>query len=156
MIRRTSPDIRFATQVLTTITDLPNHPRHPGLSWDQTFYREVDVDDVVYADNGAPVCRTALCFAGWVVQLDPEVDWAYDSMTLRIQELTDDTASPPVTRSVSLTTAVDLATGHLLYADEYAQRRLGLTPDQAAALFLWSNSLEDLAEIIGRISRGHL
>ncbi|MET7771415.1 hypothetical protein [Nocardia sp. NPDC005366] len=156
MIRRLAPDMRFATRVLTTIADLPDHPRHPGLTWDQTYYREVDVEDVVYADNGAPVCATAMCFAGWVVELDPEVDWAYDSMTLRVNELTDHTTSPPITLSAGLTTAVDLSTGHRLYADEYAQRRLGLTSDQAATLFLWSNTLDDLAEIIDRISRGRL
>ncbi|WP_109523608.1 MULTISPECIES: hypothetical protein [Nocardia] len=156
MIRRLVPDTRFALRVLTTIADLPDHPRHPGLSWDQTFYRTVDVEEVVHADNGAPVCRTALCFAGWVVQLDPDVDWAYDTMTLRTRHLTDDTVRPPVRLEWDLTTAVDLATGLRLHAHEYAERRLGLSHVQAGALFLGSNSIDDLADVIGRIGRGQL
>ncbi|MGW4364567.1 hypothetical protein ACWEKT_02890 [Nocardia takedensis] len=156
MIRRTTPDIRFAMRVLTTIAELPNHPRHPGMSWDQTYFRTVYVGDVVCANNGAPMCATALCFAGWVVELDPDVDWAYDTMTLRNRHFAEDTGRPAVQQDLILTTAVDLATGHLLCADEYAERRLGLTHNQAMTLFQGSNTLDDLAEIIGSISKGAL
>ncbi|WP_054812215.1 hypothetical protein [Nocardia arizonensis] len=156
MIRRPAPDIRFATRVLATIADLPNHPRHPGLSWDQGIYRRVEVHEIVHADTGAPVCATALCFAGWVVELDPEVDWAYDTMTLRTRHLAEDTVNPPVRLDWDLTTAVDLATGHRLYAHEYARRRLGLSDIQAETLFSSTNTLDDLAEIIARISGGRL
>ncbi|MFG1796736.1 hypothetical protein [Nocardia sp. NPDC049149] len=156
MIRRMVPDLRFARRVLDTITTLPDRHRHPGLEWNQDVYRAVDVDAVIHADTGAPVCRTALCFAGWVVQLDPDVDWAYDSMTLRTAGLTDDTTWPPVHLHHDLTTARDLSTGDQLPAREYAKRRLGLSGLQASQLFLGANTLGDLAEIIDRIGKGQL
>ncbi|MFI6045334.1 hypothetical protein ACIA8C_27140 [Nocardia sp. NPDC051321] len=156
MIRRATPDIRFARRVLDTIAALPDQRRHPGLEWSQDVYRAVDIDAVVYADTGTPVCRTALCFAGWVVQLDPDVGWAYDSMTLRTAGLTDDTTRPPVQLEADLTTARNMATGKLLSARVYAKLRLGLTEPQAAQLFLGTNTLEDLTETVEAIDKGRL
>ncbi|WP_067844499.1 hypothetical protein [Nocardia lijiangensis] len=156
MIRRPTPDIRFARRVLGTIRSLPDHSRYPGLGWDQWVYRVVDVRNVVHAEDGTPVCRTTMCFAGWVVELDRDVDWAYDSVTLRTLFLNDDTVSPPIQLSPDLTTARDLTTGANLTAHEYAERRLGLTARQSVELFLATSSLDDLAEALDRIERGTL
>ncbi|GAA5087213.1 hypothetical protein [Nocardia iowensis] len=156
MIRRAVPDLGFARRVIDTIVALPDQARHPGLEWNQDVYRAVDIDAVIYADTGTPVCRTALCVAGWVVQLDPDVAWAYDSMTLRTAGLTDDTTQPPVQLAADLTTARDLTTGEQLPAREYAKRRLGLTELQAGQLFLGTNTLDDLTEIIEAIDKGRL
>ncbi|MEV6324543.1 hypothetical protein AB0M45_25635 [Nocardia sp. NPDC051787] len=156
MIRRAIPDIRMMRRVVDTITTLPDHRRHPGLSWDQTVYREINIHEIVHSDTGAPVCRTALCFAGWVVELDPDVAWAYDSMSLRIAKLTDATVQPPVQLSPDLTTARDLTTGRQLLARDYATRRLGLNTVQANALFLATNTLDDLTEVIDRLEKGVL
>ncbi|WP_225728878.1 MULTISPECIES: hypothetical protein [unclassified Nocardia] len=156
MIRRTSPDIRFARTVLDTIRALPNHTRHPGAVWDQWVYREVDIHGLVYADNGATLCRTAMCFAGWTVELDPDVGWVYDTMSLRIAGLVNTSGRQQIRVNPDLTTALDLATGQHLIARDYAQRRLGLTSRQATELFAATNTVDDLAEIIDRIGKGLL
>ncbi|WP_062989863.1 hypothetical protein [Nocardia anaemiae] len=156
MIRRATPDIRFARRVLDTIAHLPDHPHHPGMEWDQRAYRFIHIHDIIHADTGAPVCRTTMCFAGWVVELDPDVAWAYDSMTLRTAGLADDTTCPPVQLAPDLTTARDLTTGRNLRASAYARRRLGLTVRQADELFFATNTLDDLTEAIDRIGKGQL
>lgn len=156
MIRRATPDIRFARKVIDTIASLPDQRRHPGLTWDQEFFRMVDVATIVRADTGAPLCPIAMCVAGWVVELDPDVGWAYDAMTLRTAGLTDDTTMPPVRLDADLTTARDLATGKQLRAAEYAARRLGLSEPQAHEMFHSANTLDELTEIIDRIERGRL
>ncbi|WP_280455540.1 hypothetical protein [Nocardia brasiliensis] len=156
MIRRAVLDLRFARRVLDTITALPDHRHHPGLEWHQDVYRAVDVDALIWADNGVPVCRTALCFAGWVVQLDPDVEWAHGSMAIRAAELPDDPARPPVHLPANLTTARDLTTGERLTAREYATRRLGLTELQAGQLFIGANTLDDLTDTIDRFDKGLL
>ncbi|MBF6333365.1 hypothetical protein [Nocardia transvalensis] len=156
MRQRPEPDIAFMRRVHTTLRDLPNWREYPGLYWDQGVFREVYVDRLVRTDTGEPMCETAMCFAGWAVELSPDITWAHDTMALRSMVRNTSDSEPVVLLRADLTTAHDSITGEQLRAAEYARRRLGLTHIQADELFGSDNSLHDLAEIIDRIEKGAL
>ncbi|MBF6062832.1 hypothetical protein IU500_13375 [Nocardia terpenica] len=155
MTPRPEPDIAFMRRVLSVLRGLSNQHEFPGMFWDQVVYREVHYDRFIHTDDGVPTCETAMCFAGWVVELSPDIGWAYDALTLR-DNVRGTPDEEPVYLRADLTTARDPETGQELLADEYAQQRLGLTDRQATALFDSHNTLDDLAEIIDRIETGAL
>ena len=138
--------------------------------WDQENWRTwAYVEDPA----GGERCETALCFAGWTVQLDvqsrkeagvPDVgDWVISDQALVTGSWQEDGTRLPSWAADCLVAREDDREGDVINDDELppdarlvraetrAVRLLGLTQDEASELFNGSNSFGKVREVVMRL-----
>lgn len=137
-------DIDFLDKVMTQVKAVAkepyfDHERGSWMTWDQGDWHVEGayrmnlkrvIPEAAVTDNGNEACGTAMCFAGWAAELDPNVTWIDPSSAV-----------------------VRTAEGKL-DIETWATKRLGLTSSQAALLFDAGNSIEDLEDFVTRLKDG--
>ena len=123
-----APNIEALREVLDTIHSTPMQSETEdgiltSIEWDQEVYRESDSDN----------CSTALCFAGWTVELSRDWQWV----------------SPHNDEAQH-------ADGRWASACEAATEILGLTEETADALFHAWNDLGEIGMIVAQIENGEI
>lgn len=182
----TTPDIDAMDAVLAVLDELAQQSNrrtleHPnGVTvleeqvWGQGNWRSIFDEGLQPLADAAPTCGTAMCFAGWLAELDPSVQWlatprgVYEARLAEVQTRTvlrqargtEDEADAKRAfylardRVSGLLTRPDVVVvegGAQIGVGEWATERLGLVESQADALFGGSNSLEDLRRIVDRL-----
>lgn len=110
--------------------------RKTGQVWDQNHWRAP-------LGDSTGECGTAMCFAGWAAQLDGGrwLSWREEWAWLRARK--------------GETPEVVTPDGQpLVHVRERAERRLGLTEQEASELFSVRNTLSDLSRLVRDIKSG--
>lgn len=116
------PNIEALEKVYDTIyvRQDDNSKDSQGRYWDQSTWRDYDE------------CGTAMCFAGWAIELDPGYSFNSHYVNGDILDYVDVTDPE----------------GFVLTVQQAAREILGLTPEQGTELFLGTNEIEDIRAII--------
>lgn len=92
-------------------------------------------------------CETGMCFAGWAAELAGAV-WLTGTEDARSHLVKAEADDPPEHISLS---AMRFGASDAVWVRTRAQRLLGLTWDEADALFMETNRLVDIRRIVGEI-----
>lgn len=106
-----------------TLEHIEHHPKE----WNQAEWR----------------CGSGMCFAGWACTFDGG-QWAFDAANPGVQGVQDLLIAEPEDAAFAWT----VADRSVVHTEERAIRVLGLTDDQADALFAGSNTLDDLRRMV--------
>lgn len=161
---------------LKVITEIENGYTDRGPRWDQGTWRKFQANVVPQADDHR--CQTAMCFAGWVADLDPKVAWLWpaaevakldhdgryaiiDEMSLVVipeEMITEELKAEPSMVCWDSTHATKVReTGALIVeASAYAAWALDISEYEADLLFEAHNGLDDLESLINKIKAGTL
>lgn len=130
--------------------------------WSQGDWRNV-INYNEVRDEKADRCKTAMCFAGWAVELDGG-KWLYSNKELARAIINNQTyrtdalhaTAEEIRAKTYYLTDHSLTDGQVPVVDAESRARsiLGLTTIEADSLFRGENSLEDLKRIVGDIKSG--